>query len=312
MHRIDTKSMRNLRASATKCAVIWASVVGATLVGLVETEAQLVATPDPEQQVMLVTGSTSGLGREVARRLASRGAHVIVHGRNRERGLELIDEIKREGHGSARFLAADFSSFEEVRAFGKLILREYDRLNVLVNNAGIGSTPDDRILSEDGHEFRFQVNYLSPFLLTRLLMPLLEASTPSRIVNVSSSAQAPIDFNDVMIENNFSGRRAYAQSKLAQILHTFDLAQELEGTGIMVSALHPATLMPTEMVRRLGIQPRATISEGADAVMQLIESTEIVGGQFFNGLQPARAHDQAYDEKARARLKELSEKLTGG
>ena len=301
-----------LKMSASKYMAIWVGVVGGTLLGPMKAEAQSVQTLDLERQVILVTGSTSGLGREVARRLASRGAHVIVHGRNRERGAALIDEIESEGHGSARFFAADFSSFEEVRAFGNSILREYDRLDVLVNNAGMGSSPDDRILSKDGHEFRFQVNYLSPFLLTRILMPLLEASTPSRIVNVSSGAQAPIDFNDVMIENDFSGRRAYAQSKLAQILHTFDLAEELESADIMVNALHPATLMPTEMVRRAGYTPRATISEGADAVMQLIESTEIVGGQYFNGLQPARAHDQAYDKKARARLKELSEKLTGG
>jgi len=263
-----------------------------------------------DQRVVLITGSTSGLGREVAYRVASSGAHVIVHGRNRERGLAVVDEIERAGKGSARFYAADLASFAQVRAFAEAVLRDYDRLDVLVNNAGIGSAPDERLLSEDGHEFRFQVNYLSSVLLTRMLMPLLLESTPSRIVNVSSLAQRPIDFDDVMIENGFSGGRAYAQSKLAQVMFTFDLAEELEGTGVMVNALHPATYMPTGMVLRLGVEPRATIAEGADAVMQLVTSNEIEGGQFFNGLQPARANEQAYDDSARARLKQLSDELT--
>jgi NAD(P)-dependent dehydrogenase (short-subunit alcohol dehydrogenase family) len=180
-----------------------------------------------------------------------------------------------------------------------------------VNNAGFSSAPDERLLSEDGHEFRFQVNYLSPFLLTRLLLPHLHASVPSRIVNVSSLAANPIDFDDVMIENGFSGRRAYGQSKLSQVMFTFDLSEELAGTGIMVNALHPATYMPTGMVARLGVEPAATIDEGASAVMQLITSNEIEGGQFFNGLNPGRANAQAYDLDARARLKRLSKQLTG-
>ncbi len=288
-----------------------AGLVGASLVTVPSADAQSPAQPRPDQQVVLVTGSTGGLGREVARRLASRGAHVIVHGRNRERGMELVAEIEREGKGSARFYAADLASFDQVRDFGEAILRDYDRLDVLVNNAGVGSAPNERLLSEDGHEYRFQVNYLSGFLLTHMLMPRLLTSTPSRIVNVSSLAQRPIDFDDVMIESNFSGGRAYAQSKLAQVMFTFDLHEELEGTGVMVNSLHPATYMPTGMVARAGVQPRATIGEGADAVMQLIVSTEIEGGQFFRGLRPSRANDQAYDREARAMLKRLSEDLTG-
>lgn len=268
--------------------------------------------PTPGQQVVLVTGSTSGLGQEVARRIAASGAHVIVHGRNRERGMALVEEIERGGTGSAWFYAADFASFAQVREFGEAILRDYARLDVLVNNAGFGSAPDERLLSEDGHEFRFQVNYLAPFLLTRILMPRLLDSAPSRIVNVSSLAANAIDFDDVMIENNFSGRRAYGQSKHSQVMMTFDLAEELEGTGVMVNAVHPAAYMPTGMVRRLGVTPVATIDEGATAVMQLVTSTEIEGGQFFNGLRAGRAPNaQAYDLEARAMLKELSEDLTG-
>lgn len=303
---------RSRNAIARRTALLaLAGLAGASLVTVPSADAQTPARPGPDQQVVLVTGSTGGLGREVARRLGSRGAHVIVHGRNRERGMELVAEIAGDGKGSARFYAADLASFDQVRAFGEAILRDYDRLDVLVNNAGIGSAPNERLLSDDGHEYRFQVNYLSGFLLTHILMPRLLASTPSRIVNVSSLAQRPIDFDDVMIEHNFSGGRAYAQSKLAQVMFTFDLHEELEGTGVMVNSLHPATYMPTGMVARAGVRPRATIGEGADAVMQLIVSTEIEGGQFFRGLQPGRANDQAYDREARAALKRLSEKLTG-
>jgi NAD(P)-dependent dehydrogenase (short-subunit alcohol dehydrogenase family) len=274
-------------------------------------EAQAPAHPRPGQRVILITGSTSGLGREVSRRLASQGAHVIIHGRSRERGMELVAEIEREGRGSARFYAADFASFDQVREFGEAILRDYERLNVLVNNAGIGPAPNERLLSDDGLEYRFQVNYLAGFLLTRMLLPRILASAPSRIVNVSSLAQWPIDFDNVMLEDNFNGGRAYAQSKLAQVLFTFDLAEELAGAGVMVNCLHPATYMPTGMVVRAGVEPRSTIDEGADAVIQLITSTEIGSGQFFDGLKPARANDQAYDLEARAKLKKLSEELTG-
>ncbi len=286
-------------------------VAGALATHASDVAAQNPVLPEPGQQVVLITGSTGGLGREVARRLAARGAHVIIHGRNRERGTALVDEIEREGVGSARFYAADLASLEQVRGLARQILRDYDRLDILVNNAGVGSAPDERLLSEDGHEYRFQVNYLSHFLLTRLLLPRLVASAPSRIVNVSSLAQAPIDFDDVMLEENFRGGRAYAQSKLAQVMFTFDLHEELEGTGVMVNSLHPATYMPTGMVRRAGVEPRATIDEGAEAVMQLITSTEIEGGQFFRGLSSGRAHAQAYDPEARAKLRELSEELTG-
>ena len=195
------------------------------------------------------------------------GAHVIVHGRNRERGMEVVEAINSVGVGSVRFYAADLASLDQVRELGEALLTDYDRIDVLLNNAGIATAPNGRTLSEDGHELLFQVNHLSHFLLTRMLVPRLLESTPSRIVNVSSGAQTPIDFDDVMMENNFSGGRAYAQSKLAQIMFTFDLSEELDGTRVIVNALHHATLMDTPMVQRIGVAPRATIAEGADAVM---------------------------------------------
>ena len=273
-------------------------------------EAQ-VSTPRPGQEVALVTGSTSGLGHELALRLGSMGMHVIVHGRNRERGMEVVEAIESEGVGSARFYRADLASFEQVREFAEAVLRDYDRLDVLINNAGIASTPNGRALSEDGNELIFQVNHLSHFLLTRMLLPRLLESAPARIVNVSSGAQRAIDFDDVMLENGFSGGRAYAQSKLAQVLFTFDLAEELEGTGVIVNTLHPATYMDTPMVTRGGGTPRTTVDEGADAVMQLVTSPDIGSGGYFVGLRASRANAQAYDEEARARLWSLSEELTG-
>jgi NAD(P)-dependent dehydrogenase (short-subunit alcohol dehydrogenase family) len=260
-------------------------------------------------KVVLITGSTDGLGREVARRVAARGAHVIVHGRSQERGTGLVEEIGREGRGSARFYAADFASLDRVRAFAEAIRRDYQRLDVVVNNAGVWLP--DRQVSADGHEMQFAVNYLAGFLLTRTLLPLIVQGAPSRIVNVSSGAQSPIDFSDVMLERPGRASQGYAQSKLAQILFTFDLARELRDKGVTVVALHPATMMDTTMVRSAGAQPQSSVDEGADAVMNLIVSRDLATGQFFDGLRPSRAHRQAYDEDARAKLRELSIKLTG-
>lgn len=261
--------------------------------------------------VVLVTGSTDGLGREVALRLAASGAHVIVHGRNRERGEAVVAQIEREGTGSARFYAADLADLGQVRDLGERVMRDYDRLDVLVNNAGIWLRGDDeRRLSADGHELQFAVNYLSGYLLTHMLLPLLEQSAPSRIVNVASSAQAPLDFNDLMLERSYTGSRGYAQSKLAQVMFTFHLAREVEGKGIIVTALHPATLMNTTMVAEAGVAPRSTVDEGASAVMQLITGV-VENGSYYDGLQPARAHAQAYDDRARARLDEIAARLTG-
>ena len=273
-------------------------------------EAVAGTAPSEGQRVVLITGSTGGLGRAVARRLADDGAHVIVHGRNLERGTELVEEIAA-GPGSARFYAADFGSLQEVLALAEAILRDYDRLDVLVNNAGI-LLGGPRRTSDDGHELHFQVNYLATFLLTHELLPLLKQSAPARVVHVASIAQQPIDFDDVMLEQGYDRGRAYAQSKLAQIMFNVDLARQLEGTGVTTNALHPATLMDTDMVLELDMPPRSSVEDGADAVMHLIEADGLGSGGYFDQTRPARANAQAYDEDARARLRRLSERLTGG
>jgi NAD(P)-dependent dehydrogenase (short-subunit alcohol dehydrogenase family) len=247
-----------------------------------------------EPLVALVTGSTSGLGREVAFRLAAEGAHVIVHGRNEERGAEVVAQIESDGRGSARFYRADLASLDEIRAFAATIRADYPHMDILVNNAGVFFVNGDRRLSSDGHELTFAVNYLAGFLLTYELLPLLKDSAPSRIVNVSSGAAAPIDFDNVMLEADYEGMRAYWQSKLAQVMFTIDLAAELDGVGVIVNSLHPAGFMDTNMVISAWIEPRSSVHEGADAVMHLITGSDVGHGQFFNGLKVARAHPQAY------------------
>jgi NAD(P)-dependent dehydrogenase (short-subunit alcohol dehydrogenase family) len=257
---------------------------------------------------VLITGATDGLGRGVARSLARRGATVLVHGRDAVRAEALATELRKTG-AIARVYLADFTSLEEVRALADAVLAGEPRLDVLVNNAGIGTTVPtaERAESRDGVELRFAVNYLSHYLLTRTLLPLLRRSAPARIVNVSSAGQAPIDFDDPMIRRGYSGVRAYCQSKLAQILFTFDLAVELAGTRVTANALHPATYMPTKMVA----SPISTLEEGVQATMRLVmdESLAGVSGQYFDGIREATASAQAYDADARAKLRALSDRL---
>jgi NAD(P)-dependent dehydrogenase (short-subunit alcohol dehydrogenase family) len=270
---------------------------------------------DLAAKTVLITGSTDGVGRCVALRLAQRGARVLIHGRDRHRGEQLVNEIRAHSSGSADFLPADFFSLAEVRRLSQAICESYDKLDILINNAGIGSggAGGKRQTSQDGVELRFAVNYLSGFLLTRTLLPLLMLSKPARIVNVSSLGQHPIDFHDVMLTNGYSGSRAYAQSKLAQIMFTFDLARELDPAISTANCLHPATYMDTTMVRQSGVSPISTVEQGAEAILNLAVSEELNGrsGRFYNGLQLSRANSQAYDDSARERLRMLSLQLAG-
>ena len=191
------------------------------------------------------------------------------------------------------------------------VVGEHDRLDVLVNNAGIGAGKRDemrREMSEDGYELHFAVNYLALFLLTGLLLPLLKDSTPSRIVNVASAGQSPIDFDDPMLERGYNWMRAYSQSKLAQTMFTFSLAERLEGAGVAVNALHPASLMDTKIVSEWFGYTMGTVKEGAEAVERLALSPELDGvtGRYFDGQREARAEEQAYDPEARKKLWDLS------
>jgi NAD(P)-dependent dehydrogenase (short-subunit alcohol dehydrogenase family) len=256
----------------------------------------------------LVTGSTGGLGREVARALGRQGDHVIVHGRNEERGRALVGEIEAEGKGSARFYRADFGSLREVRDLADSIIEDYERLDVLVNNAGIFS-PDqqERRVSEDGYELHFQVNYLAGYVLTRMLTPLLESSAPSRIINVASG-QRPIDFDDLMLETDYDGMQAYFQSKNAQIMMTFSMADELAARGIAIIAMHPSNLMNTDMVIEAGFEPQTPVETGRDALVRLVNE-DVGTGKFFNVFEESEAIPQAYEADAVARLMKVTEEL---
>jgi NAD(P)-dependent dehydrogenase (short-subunit alcohol dehydrogenase family) len=269
---------------------------------------------EANRKTALVTGSTDGVGRVVAKRLAEQDWRVLVHGRNCDRGHALVAEIEAAG-GTAEFLPADLSSLVEVRGLANTVTEKTERLDLLINNAGLGTggARDIRQTSADGYELRFAVNYLAGFVLTHLLLPLIKGSAPARIVNVSSIGQQAIDFDDVMLARGYSGLRAYRQSKLAQILLTIDLAHELADSSITANALHPATYMDTTMVRQSGVTPISSVDQGAAAILRLAVSSELEGrtGLFFNGQQETRADAQAYDAEARQRLKALSFKLGG-
>ena len=266
------------------------------------------------EQVILITGATDGLGKATARELARRGATVLLHGRDQARGDAVLREIRQATENDrVRFYLADFSTLTQVRLLAEEVRAGSDRLDLLINNAGIGGK-SGRQESQDGYELRFAVNYLAPFLLTDLLLPLLRRSAPARIVNVASAGQAPLDFDDLMLDHHYDPLRAYRQSKLAQILYTFELAGRLRAAGeagVTVNALHPASLMPTKMVFEMFGSPMSTLEEGTEATLHLAISPELDGvtGRYFNGLHEARAHEQAYDPEARRRLWEISEEL---
>jgi NAD(P)-dependent dehydrogenase (short-subunit alcohol dehydrogenase family) len=267
-----------------------------------------------KEKTGLVTGSTDGVGRLVAKRLGEAGARVLVNGRDKERGEQVARDIERSG-GLAELFIADLASLTEVRKLAETVATKTDRLDILINNAGVGSggPGGKRQTSADDYELRFAVNYLAGFVLTRLLLPPIRKSAPARIINVASAGQQPIDFSDVMLTRGYNGTRAYCQSKLAQIMFTFDLAHELEGSGIIVNCLHPATYMDTTMVRQAGVTPWSSVEQGAEAILNLVFSPDLEGrsGYYFDGLRESRANEQAYDFNARERLRQISLELTG-
>jgi NAD(P)-dependent dehydrogenase (short-subunit alcohol dehydrogenase family) len=266
-----------------------------------------------EGRTALVTGATDGVGKLVALRLAQEGALVLLHGRDESKGETVMAEIRAQVPGARlEFYRADFASLDEVRAMGEAVLADHRRLHILVNNAGVALfSGQPRSESQDGYELHFAVNYLSHFLLTLMLLALLRDSAPARIVNVSSLGQAPVDFDDVMLNRGYSGERGYCQSKLAQIMFTFDLSERLKGTGVTATALHPATFMNTNMVVGQGLPARSRVEDGAEAIYRLAASPEVEGdtGVFFNQTSLGKPHEQAFDAAARARLWQLSLRL---
>lgn len=272
---------------------------------------------DRTEPIILVTGATDGIGKGTARALAEQGARVLLHGRNPKK----LDAARAEiaaASGSDRLetYVAGFSENDEVRRLAGQIGTAHEYLTVLINNAGIGTVDGDqgdRAVNSANVELRFQVNHLAPFLLNHLLLPQLKRGAPARIVNVSSSAQRPLDFDDVMLETDYSGYRAYAQSKLAILMATIEMAGQLNPEEVTVNALHPGSLLDTKMVREGFGAPQGPVDEGIEAELFLATAPELQGvtGRYYDQTRPGHPHPQAEDAEARRRLWDLSLQLTG-
>ncbi len=257
---------------------------------------------DLSNKTILITGSTDGLGKLVARHLAIQNANVLLHGRNKLKGESVLNEITRlTGNKKLKYYNGDFSSFNEVKELSEHIIMDQEHIDILINNVGIGKGQDNkRELSDDGIELRFEVNYLSHVLLTEKLLPLLNDNASS-VINVASVGQEPINFNNLMLDSGYKGLLAYRQSKTALIMYTFDLANRLKENGIKVNALHPASLMNTNMVLQDWGHAMTSVEQGAEAVENLL-FTETTGA-YYDGKKLSKAIPQTYDPKARANLR---------
>jgi len=285
--------------------------------------------PEPEkhggvmdEKVCLITGATSGIGKATAMGLASMGASVVMVGRDRGRGEAALAEIKeKSANASVDLTLADLSSQEEIRRLADQFKEAYPRLDVLINNAGL--LRSERITTQDGLETTLAVNHLAHFLLTNLLLGMLEASAPSRIVNVASGdhGSGTIDFDDLQGEKGYKGAKAYSQSKLATVLFTYELARRLEGTGVSANCLHPGvvgTNLGSGVTGALGFTVRALRplmkrpEKGAETSIYLASSPEVEGlsGRYFVKKAEVRSSVVSHDERIARWLWEVSAELT--
>ena len=265
-------------------------------------------------RTVLVTGATDGIGRETARQLAVAGWRVILHGRSRARGEEARREIAHAtGNASVEFVEGDFASLEEVRRCARELSARLERLDALVNNAGVYE--GSRRLSADGFEMTFAVNHLAPYLLTRLLLPLLQKSAPSRIINVSSATHASgrLEFQDLQMEHRFTPYGAYAASKLAIMLFTYALAERLAGSGVSANCLHPG-VVDTKLLRE-GFRGSVgtDVREGAETSVYLVTSADVEGmtGRYFAHRKERDSSAESRDRTMQERLWQVSAVLTG-
>ena len=275
-------------------------------------------------KTVLITGGTGGIGRAAAIRLAAMGARVGITGRDRARAEKAAATIAREsGNPAVDVFVADMSSQAELRRLAGEVLAAYPRLDVLLNN--VGGFWAHRHVTADGLEHTFALNHLAPFLLTSLLLDRLIASAPARIVTVSSGAQSmgKIDFDDLMGERKYSGQAAYNQSKLANVMFTYELSRRLEGTGVTATALHPgvtSTAFGAEDTAR-GWGPIIAVmrlfmkspERGADTAVYLASSPEAEGvsGRYFADRKARESHKSSYDTATTARLWQVSADLVG-
>ncbi|MCA9955364.1 MAG: SDR family oxidoreductase [Anaerolineales bacterium] len=273
-------------------------------------------------KVCLVTGANAGMGKVTARELAQMGATVIMVARSQVRGEAALDEIRQASNSDkVQLLLADLSSMASIRELADTVQANYGRLDVLVNNAG--GIFNQREVSVDGYEMTFALNHLNYFLLTNLLLDLLKASAPARIVNVASTAHvgAKIHFDDIMMAQKYRSFEAYGQSKLANILFTYELARRLAGSGVTANALHPGGVA-TEFATGQGfmgwifklIRPfLLTPEQGAQTQIYLASSPDVEGisGKYFAKKKPVQSSKISYDTAVAQRLWQLSEELTG-
>jgi NAD(P)-dependent dehydrogenase (short-subunit alcohol dehydrogenase family) len=267
-------------------------------------------------QFVLVTGSTDGIGRITALQLARMGASVILHGRDADKCRAVRKEISAASNNSKlECFPTDFSSLADVRQMGLEIREKFDHLDVLINNAGVlpvDSANGERQLSAQGYDLCMAVNYLAPFLLTHLLLPSLRRAGSARIVNVTSAAQEAIDFDDLMMKDSYSPMRAYARSKLALAMFTFEMDERLRNENITINCLHPGSLLDTKMVRRAFSRPQGSAESGAEVEVYLASAPDLEGvsGVYFDQKEPSRANPQAYSHPDREKLWLLSLELT--
>jgi len=274
------------------------------------------------EKVCLVTGGNSGIGKSVALGLAKMGATVVVVSRNKEKGETAVtDTVEKSGNDNVELIQADMSSQNSIHQLVNEFRARHEKLHLLINNAGVYLTK--RSETEDGLESTFAVNHLGPFLLTSLLVDILKASAPSRIVNVTSDAHkgARVNFDDLQGERKFSGWQAYGQSKLAMILYTRGLAKKLEGTGVTVNSAHPGVVR-TNFAKNNGglvmlgfrflgmffISPESA----AKRILYVATSPDLEGvtGKYFTKMHEVKSSQESYDDDSARRLWQISEQLT--
>jgi len=276
-----------------------------------------------QDKVIIVTGANSGIGRVTARELAKMGANLVMVCRSQERGAEALAHVKQESNNpNVHLMLCDFSSKQSIEEFATKFKAEFDRLDVLVNNAG--AVFDKRAESVDGLEMTFGVNHMGYFILTHHLLDLLKASAPSRIVNVSSMAHAVdggVNFDDLQREKSYGAFRVYGESKLMNLMYTYALDRRLEGTNVTVNALHPGFVRTNFGRNSFGIlgkliAPAAMLfgvndKEGAKTQIYLASSPEVEGvsGKYWIKSKEADSSPESLDEAAQERLWSLSEAL---
>jgi retinol dehydrogenase 12 len=273
-------------------------------------------------KTVVVTGATSGIGEVTARELALLGAHVFIIGRNPEKTKSTADTINRLGVGQVLPMVGDLSKKVDIRRLAKDIQQQTDHLDVLVNNAGAFFVK--REVSVDGFEMSFALNHMNYFLLTILLLDLLKSSAPSRVINVSSMAHASgqVNFNDLQSEKRFSGWQTYSNTKLMNVLFTYELSRKLEGTNVTANALHPGFVASNFGKSNGGLfkplfalSQMAAISpeEGAKTSIYLASSPDLQGvtGKYFTKCESVKSAPQSYDTQVAAKLWQVSEQLAG-